>query len=193
MVNKCEQGAKADRRFAAPAGARLSRALGTNMKKTMKNEIDALKLDRQPLTGNCSGVYFLFDEQELVYVGEGWNCFLRVAEHTKKDSDKVFVEWSFIEIGTEKERKRLEREVISRFKPKYNKGPYREQFMNNHNGKVCSICGKWHRLEEYTYGNRPNRSYCKKCNKEEREAYRRGGTSAAREYRENERSKWKSA
>jgi len=65
--------------------------------------------------------------------------------------------------------------------------------MNNANGKACLICGKWHRLEEYTYGNRANRSYCKKCNKEEQAAYRKGGASAAREYRENKRSRWKSA
>ncbi len=60
-------------------------------------------------------------------------------------------------------------------------------------GKACSICGKWHRLEEYTYGNRENRSYCKTCNKEEKKAYGKGGAQAAREYRENERSKWKRA
>jgi len=87
----------------------------------MKDNIDALKLASQPLTGNCSGGYFLFDEQELVSVGQGWNCFLRVAEHTRRDSDKVFTKWNFIEIESEKERKQVEQEVMNRFKPKYNK------------------------------------------------------------------------
>ncbi len=65
--------------------------------------------------------------------------------------------------------------------------------MSNDNGKTCSICGKWHSSEEYEYGNRANRSYCKKCNKKEREAYKNGGTPAAREYRENQRKQWKNA
>jgi hypothetical protein len=38
-----------------------------------------------PLSGACAGVYFLFDKDKLVYVGQGWNCFLRVAEHTRKE------------------------------------------------------------------------------------------------------------
>ncbi len=87
----------------------------------MKAKIDALQVTSQPLTGNCSGVYFLFDEHELVYVGQGWNCFLRVAEHTRRDSDKIFTNWNFIKIKSEKERKQFEQEVINRFKPKYNK------------------------------------------------------------------------
>jgi hypothetical protein len=57
-------------------------------------------------------------------------------------------------------------------------------------GKTCSICGKWFNCSEFEYGNRNNRSYCKKCNKEERAAYAQGGTEAAREYREEMRSKW---
>ena len=64
----------------------------------------------------------VFDEKELVYVGEGWNCFLRVAEHTRKDSDKLFTKWNFIEITDENERKQVERELRSKFKPKYNRG-----------------------------------------------------------------------
>jgi hypothetical protein len=45
--------------------------------------------------------------------------------------------------------------------------------------------------EEFDYGNRANRSYCKECNKEEKQAYNRGGRPAAKEYRENQRKKWK--
>lgn len=54
-------------------------------------------------------------------------------------------------------------------------------------GKNCSICGIWHPHYEYIYGNRSNRSYCRKCNREERAAYAEGGVDAARRYREEKR------
>ena len=56
-------------------------------------------------------------------------------------------------------------------------------------GKKCSICGTWHPHSEYVYGNRSNRSYCRQCNREEREAYSEGGVEAARRYREEKRQK----
>ena len=55
----------------------------------------------------------------------------------------------------------------------------------------CSICGKRFPAAEFSYGRRDNRSYCRKCNGEEKAAYRHGGIKAAREYRENKRAKWK--
>lgn len=73
------------------------------------------------LEGNCSGIYFLFDGDELVYIGKGWNCLLRVAEHTRKDSDKSFNSWSYIPIDDKNEYCRLEKELIKKFSPKYNK------------------------------------------------------------------------
>jgi len=66
-------------------------------------------------------VYFLFHENELVYIGEGWNCFLRVAEHRRKESEKVFTSWNFMLIEDERERKALERVLRDKLKPKYNK------------------------------------------------------------------------
>lgn len=62
--------------------------------------------------------------------------------------------------------------------------------MTNPSGKTCSICGEWKSAEEFEYGNRVDRSYCKKCNREERAAYTRGGREAAKEYREKQRDKW---
>ena len=61
--------------------------------------------------------------------------------------------------------------------------------MASSDGKSCSICNKWHRMSEYDYGNKLNRSYCQRCNKEERESYSKGGKEAAKEYRENMRRK----
>ena len=62
--------------------------------------------------------------------------------------------------------------------------------VNNANGKNCSICGNWFHISEFHYGNRENRSYCQKCNKEERVAYNKGGTESAHEYRKSKRSEW---
>jgi hypothetical protein len=67
----------------------------------------------------------------------------------------------------------------------------RVESKNSHSGKQCSICGKWNPLSEFTYGNRANRSYCRRCDKEEKAAYARGGVDAARAYRELKRVEWK--
>jgi len=73
------------------------------------------------LAGQVSGVYFLYDGEDLVYIGQGWNCFLRVAEHTRKDSDKRFTHWTFVEVESEAERKALEFQLRTVHAPKYNK------------------------------------------------------------------------
>ena len=86
-----------------------------------KEEFKRLKLNRYKLSGNCSGVYFLFDDDELVYIGKGWNCFLRVAEHTRKDSDKIFTSWNYLCIDNKEKYSSLEKELIQIYKPKYNK------------------------------------------------------------------------
>ena len=78
--------------------------------------LKSIKLD-----GNLGGVYFLFNNDEMVYIGKGWNCLLRVAEHTRKDSDKVFDSWNYIEIDDSATRGKGERELINKYKPMYNK------------------------------------------------------------------------
>jgi excinuclease UvrABC nuclease subunit len=88
------------------------------------NEIpDIAELGRSSMaiSGVVSGVYFLFDNNNLVYIGQGWNCFLRVAEYTRKESDKKFTHWNFIPIPDEKERKEVERDLRRTLNPKYNK------------------------------------------------------------------------
>jgi excinuclease UvrABC nuclease subunit len=84
---------------------------------------DIVDLNRSStaISGVCAGVYFLFDQNELVYIGQGWNCFLRAAEHTRKESDKKFTHWNFIPLEDEMERKKMERSLRDIFKPKYNK------------------------------------------------------------------------
>jgi hypothetical protein len=55
------------------------------------------------------GVFFLLDK--LVYVGQGWNCFLSVAEQTRKDLDRRFTRWAFVEVGDEAKRKAMVKEL----------------------------------------------------------------------------------
>ena len=50
----------------------------------MNIDLHSLRTNAVQRLGNVSGVYFLFDGDELVYIGQGWNCLLRVAEHTRK-------------------------------------------------------------------------------------------------------------
>lgn len=83
-------------------------------------DVDELNQTGNRLTGACSGVYFLFQDDELVYIGQGWNCLLRVAEHTRKDSVKQFNHWNFIPIDDERERKACEAELRAKYKPKFN-------------------------------------------------------------------------
>ena len=84
-------------------------------------DFDHSSLPRTALLGACSGVYFLYDNDDLVYIGQGWNCLLRIAEHTRKDSDKVFTHWSFHPVPNELERKALEKELRAKLKPKFNR------------------------------------------------------------------------
>ena len=88
---------------------------------SMDVDINALRFSAAETVGHVSGVYFLFHGEELVYIGEGWNCFLRVAEHTRKDSDRVFTHWNFIPVESREERKALERALRRQYKPKFNK------------------------------------------------------------------------
>jgi len=57
--------------------------------------------------------------------------------------------------------------------------------------RQCSICGLIFPVAEFAYGRRDNRSYCRKCDREEKAAYRRGGVDATSEYRESKRAAWK--
>jgi hypothetical protein len=80
------------------------------------DDIEELVNSGIPLKGSCFGVYFLFNNRELVYIGQGWNCFLRVAEATR--TDRIFTSWQFETIADEQE-------LIGKFSPKYNGAAYR--------------------------------------------------------------------
>ncbi|WP_043798157.1 hypothetical protein [Arenimonas composti] len=57
--------------------------------------------------------------------------------------------------------------------------------------KSCSICGKSFPLTEFAYGGKENRSYCGSCNKADHAARAAGGVEAARQFRTEQRAKWK--
>jgi len=64
-----------------------------------------------------SGVYFLLDEDEIVYVGRSSNCYDRIASHTK---NKVFDSF-YIYKASQEECLWLEPMYIMKFQPIYNK------------------------------------------------------------------------
>ncbi len=82
--------------------------------------LDKLRKESFPLVGNLQGVYLLFEGEELVYIGQGWNCFLRVAEHTKKNSNKLFTSWNFIPVEEPEDLDHFEKFLIQEHRPKYN-------------------------------------------------------------------------
>jgi excinuclease UvrABC nuclease subunit len=84
--------------------------------------VNLQKLRQQAITELMpvlSAVYFLFDGDELVYIGESRDVFFRVRTHFL-DPDKTFDRWTFIE-ADECERKIAEKKLIRRYKPKYNR------------------------------------------------------------------------
>ncbi len=85
----------------------------------MNVDLHALRQGAQATVGNISGVFFLFQHEELVYVGQSWNCFLRVVEHTREQSTRIFTHWAYVPIESESERKALEKELRRQYAPKY--------------------------------------------------------------------------
>ena len=63
------------------------------------------------------GVYFLYDGEELVYIGQSDNIYRRIGQHIS-DGVKRFDSFCFYEVG--EERIILESYLINKFKPKYN-------------------------------------------------------------------------
>jgi excinuclease UvrABC nuclease subunit len=84
-------------------------------------DLEQLKKTAKKLEGNTPGIYFLFNDDELVYIGKGWNCLLRVAEHTRRDSNKVFTSWEYVQIDDKEKYDELEKSLIREFRPQYNR------------------------------------------------------------------------
>ena len=63
------------------------------------------------------GVYFLYNNRQLVYVGQTNDILRRISEHSKS---KRFDDWRYVECDNETTREALECLLIYMLKPKYN-------------------------------------------------------------------------
>ena len=70
------------------------------------------------LGADWCGIYFLFDDEELVYIGKGANVYARIGTHKKNDIK--FNGASYYPVANEQERDMLEVRLIWEFKPAYN-------------------------------------------------------------------------
>lgn len=84
-------------------------------------EMEALKTNSTPLNGACAGVFFLFSGDDLVHIGQAWNCLLRIAEYAGKEPIKEFDRWNFVPLESELQRKRMVRELKDKYKIKYSR------------------------------------------------------------------------
>lgn len=63
-----------------------------------------------------TGIYFLFDGDEIVYVGQSVDIMTRIGAHLR---DKIFDSFNYIECGL-RDLNNLEATYILELKPKYN-------------------------------------------------------------------------
>lgn len=104
------------------------------------------------------GIYFLYNDDELVYIGKSQNIFQRIGTHIK-EGIKEFNNWDYQEIDNENERSELEGYLINVFKPKYNeKMEYNSIFCpeiynkkNRHYGKEKEIIDCYEMIKEYNW------------------------------------------
>ena len=82
------------------------------------DNIELESLESYPINLISSGVYFLKQNDVLVYIGCSSNISTRIIEHVKMDK-KEFNNYSFFCVP-EEEMKIIERYLINKFLPKYN-------------------------------------------------------------------------
>lgn len=87
-------------------------------------ELEDLKELRKPYR-KIVGVYFLFDKDQIVYIGQSVDILTRIGYHVK---DKIFDSYCWVECKPE-ELDNLESDYIVKYAPKYNVG--------------VSTCAKW--------------------------------------------------
>lgn len=78
--------------------------------------------DKQELPKYKSGVYFLIDKEEIVYIGQTKTDIYRIITHLK-EGKKKFDSYSFMEIEDAHDRDLIEALYIYVKKPKYNNIP----------------------------------------------------------------------
>jgi excinuclease UvrABC nuclease subunit len=74
---------------------------------------------KQEIAQPTPGIYFLFDGDEIVYIGKSINIESRVVNH-RGQGEKEFDSYSFVEVHDELLRNHLEAYYIYTVSPKYN-------------------------------------------------------------------------
>lgn len=68
---------------------------------------------------HIAGIYFLFDKDELVYIGQSYSVLERVKTH-KDTRVKIFDSFAYVKVSDYAERLMRERQLIKTYSPKYN-------------------------------------------------------------------------
>lgn len=87
-------------------------------------DLDAFRRNSNPMRTGRRGVYFRFKDDKLQYIGRSWNCKLRAREHAYQERFPCS-EWRMIPVDDEADCARLEREMIAKFSPLFNRGSSR--------------------------------------------------------------------
>lgn len=82
---------------------------------TLIPDMNPFSLDRFSISGKI-GIYFLFNNNELVYIGQSTDIARRIQSHR---NDKKFTDYSFIECN-ESELNSREKSLIQKYSPKLN-------------------------------------------------------------------------
>lgn len=70
---------------------------------------------------NCIGIYFLYKDDELVYIGQSKNIGLRIYDGHVRGKAKDFDSYKFVEISDDYNINKIERLLIEKYLPTYNK------------------------------------------------------------------------
>jgi hypothetical protein len=102
---------------AAMGGASVSKRSPPIVPKALLKGISELRGLRKPCKP-CSGIYFLFLHDILVYVGQAVNVYTRIGVHLSYP-EKIFDSWVFLPASKD-ELNVLERAYIAHYAPPYN-------------------------------------------------------------------------
>lgn len=83
-------------------------------------DLDAFRHDPNPMHTARRGVYFRFHDDKIQYIGKSRNCKLRAREHAYQERFTCS-DWRVIPVDDEADCARLEREMIAKFRPPFNR------------------------------------------------------------------------
>lgn len=87
------------------------------MEKYINKDLDKIK--KIKITSN-KGIYFLYDNDTIVYIGKSKNLASRILAHTD-DGVKIFNSYKILIIPKNENLTMIEKFYIEKYKPKYNK------------------------------------------------------------------------